>query len=71
VPLKSRILLVYLDTKHMNSTIQTLLRSVLKIGGGALAAKGISDEATIEAAIGGLIAIAGIVWGIFHRKKTP
>ncbi len=51
-------------------TVQTLARSVLKIGGGALAANGVASESDLEAVIGGIVALIGIVWGIYHRRRT-
>jgi len=47
---------------------QTLIRSILKIGGGALIAKGITDESTAETIIAGLVALIGIIWGLVHRS---
>jgi hypothetical protein len=49
--------------------IQTLIRAVAKIGGGALVAKGVADDDAVEAIAAGLIAVAAVVWGIRHR--TP
>jgi hypothetical protein len=55
----------------MNDTTQTLVRSVLKVGGGYLVAKGITDDAHLETAIAGVLVIGGIIWGLIHRTKTP
>lgn len=46
----------------------TVLRSILKIGGGAMAAKGLADDSTAEAIAAGLTALLGVVWGLFDRK---
>lgn len=51
-------------------TIQTLIRSVLKVGGGALLANGVASETDVEAIIGGVVALIGVVWGIWHRRKN-
>lgn len=48
---------------------QTLIRSILKIGGGALLTKGLADESTLETIIAGLTALIGVVWGIYHRSE--
>jgi hypothetical protein len=53
-------------------TIQTLVRSVLKIGAGYLAAKGIADSATLEVTAAGIVGGIAIIWGIMHRTPaTP
>lgn len=55
----------------MNSLVQTLLRSLLKIGAGYLVAKGFADESTAEIISAGALAAVGVVWGVIQRKKTP
>ena len=56
----------------MNDTLQTMIRSVLKIGGGYFVAKGMADDATAEVIISGVAALIGVVWGYFHRTPpTP
>ena len=51
----------------MNATTQTFLRSILKIGGGYVVAKGVADEGTMEVISGGAVALIGVIWGYFHR----
>ncbi len=51
----------------MNPTTQTLLRSVIKIGAGYLASKGVADQSSSEIFVSVLIALIGILWGILHR----
>lgn len=53
----------------MNPTTATLLRSLLKIGAGYLAGKGLMDEATGEVIIAGLIAAVSVAWG-WKSAKT-
>ena len=55
----------------MNDTIQTVIRSVLKIGAGVLVAKGYTDNSGAEVLIASIVGIFGVVWGILHRKQTP
>jgi hypothetical protein len=55
----------------MNPINQTLLRSILKIFGGYFVAKGLADDSTVEIVISGAVALAGIVWGVLHRKDSP
>ena len=54
----------------MTDTQQTLLRSVLKLGAGALVAHGLTDESGAQMIVGGIIAIIGVVWGLCHRNNT-
>lgn len=54
----------------MNETIATIIRSVLKVGGGILITKGLSTEAGVEAAIGAIVTLVGFVWGILAAKKA-
>lgn len=51
-------------------TIQTIIRSVLKIGGGFLVAKGLADDAMIAEGIGAVVTLVGIAWGILAAKKA-
>jgi hypothetical protein len=53
----------------MNPIVQTLLRTILKAGGGALIAKGLLDDSQLEEGISAVMLLIGIVWGIKHR--TP
>jgi hypothetical protein len=55
----------------MNDTLQTLIRAVLKVGGGYLVAKGLADQSTAEVIISGLAAFVGVGWGIWHRTQLP
>jgi len=55
----------------MNDTAQTLIRSVLKVGGGYLVSKGITSDTTWEIVIAGTMAVVGIVWGVLHRTPQP
>ncbi len=51
--------------------VQSLIRSILKIGGGFAVAKGYANGNDVETITAGLLAIAGIIWGLLHRAKTP
>lgn len=51
-------------------TVQTLVRSVLKVGGGYLVARGWADESSVEVLTAGAITLAAIVWGIWHRAPS-
>ena len=56
----------------MNDTVMTLIRAVLKVGGGFLLAKGLTDSAGVEAIIGGAMAAIGVIAGwLSARKTTP
>ncbi len=54
----------------MNDTTQTIIRSILKVGGGYLTAKGYADNAKVELIIGGLVALIGVVLGFIKSRKT-
>ncbi len=47
--------------------VQTLVRAVLKIGGGYLLAQGLADESTLEAVSAGAVALVAIIRGVRHR----
>ncbi len=53
----------------MNDTTQTLLRSVIKIGAGYLASKGIADQSNSEIFLSVLFGLFAIAWGVLHRRK--
>lgn len=54
----------------MKETIGTILRLLLKSGGGFIVAKGIADEGTVETIIGAVLAIFGAIWGLLEAKKA-
>lgn len=52
-------------------TIEVIIRAILQAGAGALAARGIAIEnSQAEAVIGGVIALATIVWSIKSKKAA-
>ncbi len=55
----------------MNDQLQTILRAVLKIGGGYLVASGMTDNNSVEIITAGLLTLIGVVWGILHRTPAP
>lgn len=54
----------------MNETTSTIIRSILKVGGGFLVAKGLASESVAADLIGAIITIIGFVWGIVASKKA-
>jgi hypothetical protein len=56
----------------MNSQVLfALIRHILTIAGGALAAKyGVSGE-TIDAAAGAATTLAGVAWSIYEKRRKP
>lgn len=54
----------------MNETTQSIIRSVLKVGAGALLAKGIIDAGAAEVAVSSLTGLIGVVWGIIAARKA-
>jgi hypothetical protein len=60
-----------IERQTMNpQIIGGILRHVLTTAGGALVAKGLTDSAGVEAIVGGLLAIFGVIWSITHKKKA-
>lgn len=55
----------------MNDSNVSLLRSVLKIGGGILIARGLATSDQIEYIGAGAVALFAVIWGYVHRKKPP
>ena len=54
----------------MNEQLSGIVRHVLTAAGGALVAKGYADEATVQALVGGLIALIGVIWSVVSKKKS-
>jgi len=54
----------------MKESIGTIIRTLLKVGGGWFIAKGFADEAQVEAITGAVVTIVGIVWGIVAAKRA-
>ena len=52
----------------MNDQTASFLRTVLKVGGAIAVQKGITDSATAETIIGGILALIGVVWSVWHHK---
>lgn len=46
-----------------------VLRHVLTLGGGYAAGRGFLDEATATEIIGGVVALAGVLWSVFAPEK--
>jgi len=55
----------------MSEQVSSAIRSVLKVIGGALVTKGITDNSTLEVVIAGIIAAVGIGWSWAHHKAVP
>lgn len=47
-----------------------IIRHLLTALGGVLVTKGVVDSGTVEAVVGGLLAIGGAVWSVYHKKQT-
>lgn len=55
----------------MNPSTISLIRGILKLAAGALLAKGYGDESSWEEIIGGILAVATLMWGWMQRGKAP
>ena len=54
----------------MSPQIASIIRTVFKLAGAALVTHGVIDEGSVEPIIGGLLAVAGIVWSHFEHKTA-
>jgi hypothetical protein len=50
-------------------TLTTLLRALMKIGGGWLIANGYLDDDAMIELTGAVVTIAGVVWGVVDARK--
>lgn len=47
----------------------TIIRQIALAVGAALVTKGVVDETTLQAIVGGLVAVVSVVWGIVAKSK--
>ena len=47
-----------------------IVRHLLTTVGGIIVSKGITDEGTMTAIVGGLVAVVGVVWSIWSNKQS-
>lgn len=47
------------------------IRSVLKVAGGYLVAKGLTDNAHVEELIGAAATLTGLIWSWTHHSAAP
>lgn len=53
----------------INPSVDGLIRHVLTGVGGVLIAKGFMDDATLQSIIGGTLAVVGVIWSLFNKRK--
>lgn len=46
-----------------------IVRHVLTTVGGMVVAKGIVDEGTMTAIVGGAVALVGVIWSVVAKRK--
>ena len=46
-----------------------MLRHLLTFGGGALVAKGVADQGTVDAVTGAVLTIVGAVWSLVEKRQ--
>jgi len=56
-------------SKKKDSILNGVIRHILTAGGGALVARGVVAETEIEALVGAVITIIGVVWSALAKKK--
>lgn len=54
----------------MNETTASIIRAVLKVGGGFLVARGLATETVMVDVAGAVVTLIGFVWGIVAAKKA-
>lgn len=47
-----------------------IIRHVLTTAGGIVVSKGLTDESTMTAIVGGVVALVGVFWSIASKKKA-
>lgn len=50
--------------------IQGVVRHLLTFGGGFLVTNGSLGQSDMEAGVGAVITLVGIVWSVFNKKKA-
>jgi hypothetical protein len=55
----------------LRDSVLSFVRHLLTFGGGFAIAKGWVDEATMQMAVGSIVTLAGIAWGIFDKAAKP
>ena len=56
-------------TKTQDTVLNGIVRHILTALGGALVAKGTLAESELELAIGAIIALAGVIWSAFAKRR--
>lgn len=51
----------------VSAMIHSVLRHILTFGAGYLVSRGYLDEATSQQAIGYLVGLGGVLWGIYEK----
>jgi hypothetical protein len=55
----------------LRDSVLSFVRHLLTFGGGFVVAKGWVDTGTLELAVGAVVTLAGIAWGIFDKASKP
>ena len=56
-------------TKTQDTVLNGIVRHILTALGGALVTKGTLAESELELAIGAIIALAGVIWSAFAKRR--
>jgi len=48
--------------------LTALVRHILTAVGGFVAARGITDNNTVETIIAGAVALTGVIWSLLHKR---
>lgn len=59
------------EVTGMNEAVAGLIRHALTTVGGVLAAKGYLDSGMVEASVGAVVTLVGVVWSLVAKRKRP
>jgi len=57
------------NNNKKDSILNGVIRHILTAGGGALVARGLVAQTDVEALVGAVITIIGVVWSALAKKK--
>lgn len=54
----------------MNNPYLGVLRHILTFGGGYLVSDGVVNEGEVEALVGALVTLIGVLWSIWEKRRA-
>lgn len=59
-----------MEVNMTGDVVAGFVRHILTFGGGLMVTKGMIDEATMTAIVGGIVTIVGAAWSWWAKKKA-